>query len=325
MISILVPIYNVEKYIKQCIHSLFVQTYQDIEYIFIDDCSTDNSMAILRQYITKYPHKKSQIKIIKHEHNKGIAAARNTALDNAHGDFILFVDSDDWLEFNAIEKLVKKQSEEDADIVIFSAIHHFSDHNEIRTVRNINNPNILAQEILKRKATVYLWNKFIRLSIFKDNDVRTIEGINMTEDFLITPRLAYFANKITTLNEPLYHYNRQNEASYSFFMTEEKLDAIWLTLDYNEKFFKNKGDVFNSAINEGKVNMLIRQIIIVCTLKNKSYYNKLRKKKLTFKIENMSQYGKIEKLLIGINNYYISRIITLLIPYINKIRSIISN
>ena len=109
MISILVPIYSVEQYIERCAKSLFEQTYTDIEYIFVNDCSPDRSIDILKETILKYPKRKNYVKIINHDVNRGLSAARNTAVENAIGDFILHVDSDDYLEMDAIEKLVSNQ------------------------------------------------------------------------------------------------------------------------------------------------------------------------------------------------------------------------
>ncbi|MBQ1779984.1 MAG: glycosyltransferase family 2 protein, partial [Bacteroidales bacterium] len=116
-VSILVPIYEVEKYIERCARSLFEQTYDNLEYIFVDDCSPDKSMEILEQVMEDYPNRKKQVRIIRHEHNRGLAAARNTALDAATSPFITHVDSDDYLSLDAIHLLVNKQVETDADIV----------------------------------------------------------------------------------------------------------------------------------------------------------------------------------------------------------------
>ena len=116
-VSILVPIYGVEKYIERCAVSLFEQTYKNIEYIFVDDCGTDNSIGILKDVIDRYPCRKEQTRIIRHTRNRGLAAARNTAVKEATGEFICHVDSDDWVDQTLIEQLVSKQIENDADIV----------------------------------------------------------------------------------------------------------------------------------------------------------------------------------------------------------------
>ena len=102
-VSLLVPVYGVEKYIRQCSRTLFGQTYDDIEYVFVDDCSPDNSVAVIRQVLAEYPHREQQVRIVRHDHNRGLGAARKTALEAATGDFVLNVDSDDYLSLDAVE------------------------------------------------------------------------------------------------------------------------------------------------------------------------------------------------------------------------------
>ena len=108
-VSVLVPVYRVDRFIERCARSLFEQTYDNLEYIFVDDCSTDNSIAILRRVMEDYPERKGQVRIIRPERNRGLAAARNTALDAANGLFVTHVDSDDYLDRDAIRLLVEKQ------------------------------------------------------------------------------------------------------------------------------------------------------------------------------------------------------------------------
>ena len=107
-ISILTPIYGVEKYIEQCARSLFEQSYASIEYIFVDDCTHDKSIGILQSLLKEYPGRAQQVRIIHHDRNRGVGAARQTALMAATGDYLLFADSDDMLPEDAVEKLARK-------------------------------------------------------------------------------------------------------------------------------------------------------------------------------------------------------------------------
>lgn len=117
LVSVLVPIYQTEDFMERCARSVFEQTYKNLEYVFVDDGSTDNSICTLQRVLDDYPERKSHCKIIKHLQNKGLAAARNTAIANCHGDFVCHVDSDDWIEPYAIQSLVNKQYETGADFV----------------------------------------------------------------------------------------------------------------------------------------------------------------------------------------------------------------
>ena len=116
-ISVLVPVYGVERYIEECAVSLFEQTYENLEYIFVDDYTPDDSVNILLNVIEHYEKRKEQVRIIRHDYNRGLGAARATALEAASGDFVIAVDSDDKLAIDAIEKLCRLQQTVDADIV----------------------------------------------------------------------------------------------------------------------------------------------------------------------------------------------------------------
>ncbi|MDR0829587.1 MAG: glycosyltransferase, partial [Prevotellaceae bacterium] len=111
-VSILVPIYKVSAYIERCAHSLFQQTFENIEYIFVNDCTPDDSIEKLQKIIEQYPNRKPFVKIIHHKKNRGLAETRNTALYNSTGKYIQHIDSDDYIELNMIEEMYKKAIEE---------------------------------------------------------------------------------------------------------------------------------------------------------------------------------------------------------------------
>lgn len=117
LVSILVPVYNVGAFLEKNLVSLFEQTFDKMEFIFVNDASTDNSMQILNEVLEYYPNRKEQVHIMQHSENKGLAAARTTALQNAHGDYLLHVDSDDWLELDMVEKMYQSAIYNNADIV----------------------------------------------------------------------------------------------------------------------------------------------------------------------------------------------------------------
>lgn len=121
-ISVIVPIYNVKLYIERCVRSLMEQTLENIEFIFVNDCTPDDSMDILHYVLEEYPKRREQIKIIEHETNRGISAVRNTGLKNATGQYIIYCDSDDWVEKNMYEKLLVKALETSADIVSVTSL-----------------------------------------------------------------------------------------------------------------------------------------------------------------------------------------------------------
>ena len=239
IISILVPIYGVEKYIQRCVESLLEQTYRNIEFIFVNDYTKDKSVEILKEIIDSYPNRKSQIKIINHERNRGLAAARNTAVENAHGDFILHVDSDDYVATNIVEKLVKKQVETNADIVC-TDLYRCVDQNkeEIKYPYDENNESFI-RNIFYGKQESWIWGKLIRKRLYVDNAIKVEEGCNMAEDFQVLPRLAYFSNRIAYVKEPLYFYECTNASSYCKKVNEIQKMQQWRSFEINYDFFKN--------------------------------------------------------------------------------------
>lgn len=116
-ISIIVPIFKVRNFIERCLCSLFGQTLKELEYIFIDDASPDDSIEILEDVIARYPHRKDQVRIVRHAENKGLPAARNTGLALATGEYVFHCDSDDFVEEDMLEEMYKVAKENDADMV----------------------------------------------------------------------------------------------------------------------------------------------------------------------------------------------------------------
>lgn len=216
LVSICVPIYGVEKYIERCAVSLFEQTYENIEYIFVNDCTKDSSMKLLHDVIKCYPQRQPKIRIISHEQNRGLAVARNTAVEAAHGLFLLHVDSDDWLEINAVESCVNVQKENDADIVSVNAKAIWNNRVELYNTPSITNPKDLLRAILSRKAIWNIWGRLIRKSLYVNNKIFNVEGLNVSEDLQILPQLLFFSSKIAVCTKPLYNYECRNQSSYTF-------------------------------------------------------------------------------------------------------------
>lgn len=241
LVSILVPIYNVEKYIERCIMSLMEQSYLNIEYIFVNDCTPDSSINILTKTIKKYPTRKN-IKIIHHKHNKGLAAARNTGLNNCSGEWISFVDSDDFLEKNAIEIMMQKAIDEKSDIVIgdYQIITNESIIVSKRPKLQYTKLEYLQALLRWDEIELTLWGKLINARLFKDTNIRSFEGNDFGEDFAVTPRIVYFANKITFLNQVVYNYECSNITSYTKTISNKSIDSLIFIAQNISTFFANK-------------------------------------------------------------------------------------
>ena len=211
-VSIIVPIYKVERYIEQCAESVLGQTWPDIQFIFVDDGSPDASVQKLEALIdSKFTALKDRITIIRKE-NGGLPQARLSGLKKAEGDYILHVDSDDWLEPDAVEKLVCKAEESDADVVYFYVRKEKSGGRfHISKDKAYTNPKAFSKDVFYMKAHGYVVNKFARRSCYRP-DLFYPKG-NMHEDVILMGQLLFYCKKVVLLPEPLYHYRRNNSAS----------------------------------------------------------------------------------------------------------------
>lgn len=208
-ISILVPVYGTEKYIARCASSLFELSYDNIEYIFVDDCSEDHSILILKKTIEKYPKVKNRIKIIHHEENLGLGSTRLTGLLNSTGDYIWFVDSDDYVERNTIIECLSF-IEQDYDLIVFNYISEFAESSVKSNIKKINTKSVLTHSV-----SPMIWKCFIKRDLFFKYGIFPIQGINHSEDLLLLSRLVLVAQRPTVLKKCLYHYNCANKASYT--------------------------------------------------------------------------------------------------------------
>lgn len=214
-VSILVSVFNVEDCIERCARSLFAQTYGDLEYVFIDDCSQDRSVSVLMDVARDYPDRANEIKLIRSNSNRGVATNRNIAIENSSGEFICFVDSDDWLESDAVELLVEKQQSTDADIVYGNALMHTSEGVVELKEKDYSDKHemMVCYSRFTPGYTMVLWRRLIKASLFKDFGIKAIDGLNYSEDKNMLTKVAYYAQRVCHLDKIVYHYNRMNEHS----------------------------------------------------------------------------------------------------------------
>lgn len=238
-VSVLVPIYNVEQYIERCARSLFEQTLQDIEFIFVDDCSSDNSIDVLERVIKEYPERK--VKIIKHESNSGSSAARKTAFNNATGNYWICCDGDDWVDSNMYERMLAVAENEGADIVCCGFIEEGVSPRKIQYNYETETP----KEILdpKRFGWIYgaQWNKLIRAELIREHHIAPIEGIGMWDDSCVTLPLRLLSKKTVILKDCLYHYNIENNSSICHQVSTKQLISQAKAIRHIEHFLTEKG------------------------------------------------------------------------------------
>ena len=211
-VSILVPIYNAEKYIERCLDSIFSQTYPFIDFVFVDNCSSDNSIGILKKKIIQHHIQDDRVKLIIHDRNEGIAVSRNDCLNSATGDYILFVDSDDWIEPNMVELLVVSANRVHADIVGCDFIMENNEGQKYCKEPYCNNGYDNMIKAIDYELSSVLWKLLIKRSLFRT--IRFTPNLDIVEDYIVTIKLYQHAEIVAAVHQGLYHYIlRQGSAS----------------------------------------------------------------------------------------------------------------
>lgn len=241
-ISIIVPVYKVEQYLHKCLDSILAQTFTDWECILIDDGSPDNSGAICDEYAQQ----DSRFRVI-HQENKGSAEARNVGLDAARGEWIAFVDSDDWAEPDYLMKFIKIAKNNTAEIV---SCDYFRNKSVFSGFVGKNSQEAIIN-IISGKALAFLWIKFFKKSLFDKFDIKFEKNFDVTEDVILCLKLFEISQSIIHISEPLYHYNIENELSLTFSLDQNKIEQIIFVTDIIEKRFCDL--VFYHAILQRKV------------------------------------------------------------------------
>lgn len=212
--SIIVPVYNVEKEIRKCLDSIKNQTYGDFEVLCVDDCGKDSSMDIVREYAQK----DNRFKILTHEHNRGVSAARNTGLDNASGEYTMFVDSDDWLETNALEIIKNNFDKSKSEVIVFNIYNCYPDGkkeiNDTTNFKKSNQTQVLLTENNLNTFIGVVWNRAYKTSLINDNHIRFPEGM-IIEDSDFTFKISMHIKSVFIIEDVLYNYFRNREGSYT--------------------------------------------------------------------------------------------------------------
>lgn len=176
-VSVIVPIYNVEAYIERCAISLFEQTLDNIEYIFVNDCTPDNSMMILSEVLARYPQRKEQVRIINQPKNLGAAKAREDGIKEARGEYIIHCDSDDWVDKNMYLDMYRKAKSEDLDYVMCRSLYYTDGSSDTLIKDYIADDKWkFIEDILNCRTTVSLWNRLVKAEIMHQKDMCIPKG-----------------------------------------------------------------------------------------------------------------------------------------------------
>ncbi len=255
-VSVIIPVYGVEKYIERCARSLFGQTLDSLEYIFVNDYTPDRSMEILHKILEEYPHRREQVKIINMPVNSKQAAARTAGMKAATGLYQIHCDPDDWVELDAYRAMYEKAVETGADVVVCGYTIYRNGQSEINLPIEDNTG---MECLMNLNYSGCLWSRLVRSSIIFDNEIYPYPAINCGEDLNVIFRVMFYAKRISRINMPYYNYNCENEGSITNkpklelfekylepninrldeFVRKNYSDELWLALSYEKIRSKN--------------------------------------------------------------------------------------
>ncbi len=298
LISIIVPVYKVEPYLARCVDSLINQTYQNLEIILVDDGSPDRCGEICEEYA-----KKDSRIVVFHKDNGGLSDARNKGLDIATGDYVMFVDSDDWIEKETCETVIKLAASNKSDIVIFG-VRNVYDNGQLKNFVPMYNGNISSEECIKallykiQKKGIfnYACNKIYKRVLF--DNIRFQSG-RLAEDQGVTYKLFHLANNICVCNNCFYNYYQRigsiTTSQYSPHLIQDR-HALWLErLDFLRKYYPN--------LEKYQLAQILGAVYVgLIVLKNRGEYSILRKtisvfaKKYRHKEQELIHYDRRVKL-----------------------------
>lgn len=272
-VSVIVPVWGVEKYIEKCARSLFEQTLDDIEYVFVDDCTPDNSIAIIKEVLKEYPKRIPQTKIVQYEKNRGLPQARKAGFEVSTGDFIIYCDSDDWVERDTYAQMYKFCVSNDFDLVQCD-IDVVSDKGVEKTLTSkVSKPTSerLKHLIIDGEISNSLCNKLVKRTVYADNLIE-FPQYSMNEDNAVAIQLAYFSRTLGYIKQA-YYKAYFNMSSISRKSGEEQQYRKFFESFENSKMmveflFKNGYDSKSKAVLRAKM----RPKIVLFNLLNKVKY-----------------------------------------------------
>lgn len=235
-ISVIIPAYNVEKYISDCINSVINQTFQDIEIIITDDGSTDRTPEIIEEFCKK----NKKIIFLKNNH-QGVSAARNTALKHAKGEYISFIDSDDWIDSDFLEKLYEAITEYNCDIACASFIRSRKFKQTVKLLYSEQQIYTSLHDKIKKCGIphyFYIWNKIYKADLIRD---KLFKPNVYFEDICWLPEIIKSAKKIVTVPETNYYYRANNKSIVKSKQTPKKQADAYAAWKYIQDFFRENG------------------------------------------------------------------------------------
>ena len=246
-VSVIIPVYNAAKYIERCVRSLFNQTLDDMEYIFVDDCTPDESISIILSILEEYTFRKDQVKIIHHKWNTGQSGARRDGMAIASGEYIIHCDADDWVDVEMYKTMYDKAIEMSADSVSCDVVMEYASHTRILKYNSEYCDHKLMRDCIAPISVEYcsMCNRLVSNRIYKEHTIAPFAGVNMWDDVGLSIRVRYYCDNNAVINIPFYHYNQQNIASTTRRPLISKINEQIECVKQLELFFGNEGELYN--------------------------------------------------------------------------------
>lgn len=298
------PVYNAVEYMDKSIDSILGQTLKDIELICVNDVSTDDSLKRLKAY----QRMDKRIKIINNQINSGPGVSRNNGIKKAKGEFICFVDSDDWFEKDACERLYKKAKEEDADVVFIKPKFVFTDKivldKRLLSKKEFSDKDKVLRKTIMRKVAWAPWSKMVKRDLLLKNKI-FFPTIYVTEDMDFSYKVIFHSNKIAVENKYLYNYFLHEGSLTSYSNAERRINNYFESIKLLKKFLKEnklEKELEKEFIYFKFYNYLATWGVLDNTKEkfNKEKYKKLIKKDPDFTIKRIISLKIFDSVIIGI-------------------------
>lgn len=260
-VSIIVPVFGVEFFIGRCVDSLMQQTLSEVEYIFVDDVTPDKSMAVLEDTLSRYPKRMEHVKILHHQKNQGLPAARNTGLAVATGEYVFHCDSDDFVEPDMLEKMYLAAKAKDADLVWSDWYLSYQNKERYMKQPDYSSAEDALRGVLAGTMKYNVWNKLVRRSLYSDNGISFPAGFGMGEDMTMI-RLLACADKVAYVPEAFYHYVKMNTGAMTAMWSEKHLKDLQHNVQQTVDFvLTRKGSAIDLYIAFFKLNVKLPFLI----------------------------------------------------------------
>lgn len=296
-VSIITPIYRVEKFIERCARSLLNQDFDSIEYIFINDATPDNSFMILKNIVEK-SNRKEDIKLLENEHNLGVAKTRKKGMLEASGEYVIQIDADDWIEPNMINTLYNKVKQDNADIAVCDYYISFITGKETYRKEEYK-PNIgfNIKNIMLGKVHPAFWNTLIKRNLYVEKNIFPEGKINMGEDYEMMLKLFLSTEKVTYIPKALLHYTQYNENSITKTMNREYINDTIQCIKIFEEILKPTGDRY---IQEFRTMIVFWKKMFVLDKQYTKYFYTIHPEVNKFKyIFSNNGYGFFQKITLS--------------------------